>query len=476
MNPRQTKAICAVCKELYEVYIYLKGRFFFRVLFIASCYTTVLDIATDYLALLEFAIDGQTWWTRICFAALYYSNRLGFYRWARANYRMRDYRMFAQMTEMRLNWTLLVHATPIIGPVVDMFFLHHGGWQSRADSVLGALRLCFETEIVLSCFCWFYIILVFKEIYDLMPTYWEDLKFNPRTHPPAELIVIPALEMFEAVPQITVQFRAYLDPDFDMNDTIFILSVIFSMIGILKATFMFVHYYPKMRLKQGVYKVADELDFSNRQLTEFPAMDGNLGYIRVLYLGNNIRFDAFSIPPMPALKCLRLNDCSIKSLTPPDCVISLTDVSKIAINTNARVSKLNFKQLCYSQRFPLLKSLDLGGNFGFKPDTIPAMPLLNKLSLKNCDLTTLGVKSWSQRFPRLELLEICSNPRLSSLETLNSIRETSGTFLELDKEQTMLPGFQVKNYGAPEVVKEYKIHRKSVAFSEDRLAPFRLKL
>jgi len=476
MKVVQTSAICDFCMELYEVYIYLKGFFWFRVLFIASCYTTVLDIATDYLALLEFAIDGQTWWTRICFAALYYSNRLGFYRWARADYRMRDYRMFAQMTEMKLNWTLLVHATPIIGPIVDMFFLHHGGWKSRADSVYTALRLCIETEIVLSCFCWFYIIFVFREIYELTPIYWEDLKFNPQADPPADLIVIPALEMFEAVPQITVQFRAYLDPDFDMNDTIFILSVIFSIIGILKATFMFVHYYPRMRLKQGVYKVAYELDFRDRHLTEFPAMDGNLEYIRVLYLGNNRKFDVFSIPPMPALKCLRLNDCTIKSLTPPDGVISLTDVSKLATNNKARVSKLNFQQICYSERFPLLKSLDLGGNIGFKPDTIPAMPLLNKLSLRNCDLTTLGKKSWSQRFPRLELLEICSNPRLSSLETLNSIRETSGTFLELDKEQTMLPGFQVKNYGAPQVVEEYKIHRESVADSETRLAPFRLKL
>ena len=39
------------------------------------------------------------------------------------------------MTEMKLDWTLLVHGTPILGPLMDMFWLHHKGWDTRADTV-----------------------------------------------------------------------------------------------------------------------------------------------------------------------------------------------------------------------------------------------------------------------------------------------------------------------------------------------------
>merc|ERR1719245_2450268 len=101
----------------------------------------------------------------------------------------------------------------------------------------------------------------------------------------------------------------------------------------------------------------------------------------------------------------------------------------------------------------MLKSLDLSGNIGFDADTIPAMLFLNKLSLTNCDLVTLGEKSWSERFPRLELLEINNNPRLKSLVKLKSIRQANMKLLMLDTEQTLLPGFQVESNGEPEVIK-----------------------
>lgn len=458
MKGEKAQAINNVWNRLFDCYIYLKGYFWFRVLLITFSFTTVIDIVTDYLALIEFASAKQKWWTWICFFALYYSNRLGFYRWSRANYRMKDFRMFANMTEMKLDWTLLVHATPVIGPIVDMFYLHHDGWESRADSIPAALWLCMETEIVLTCFSWLYLLVVFYEIYDLIPTYWEDLRFNPRSDPPADLIVIPALELFEAFPQICVQFRAYLDPDFDMNDMIFVLSAIFSIIGVIKATFMFVYHYPRMRLKQGVYKVASELDFSARHFTEFPAVDGDLNKIKVLFLGENAGFDVLTILPMPALQSLRLNDCRIRSLSPNDYFLSLANVSKIAGDgKEKKVARVNVRSMCFSERFPMLKSFDLSGNFGFDPDTLPTMPLLNKLSLTNCDLTTLGKKSWVTRFPRLELLEIYNNPKLNSLESLQTLRQETGTLLELDKEQTILPGFQIENYGAPEIL-ETNIH------------------
>jgi len=296
---------------------------------------------------------------------------------------------------------------------------------------------------------------VFYEVYELIPAYWEDLRYNPRSDPPADLIVIPALELFEAVPQICVQFRAYLDPAFDMNDLIFVLSAIFSIIGVLKATFMFVYHYPRMRLKQGVYKVASELDFSRRQFTEFPAVDGDLTTIKLLHLGENVGFDVFTILPMPALKSLRLNDCRIRSLSPSDYFLSLANVSKIAGNgKEKKLARVDIRSICFSERFPLLKSLDLSGNFGFNPDSIPKMPLLNKLSLANCDLMTLGKKSWSIRFPHLELLELNNNPKLKSLNKLKTLRQATGTLLGLDTEQTILPGFQIENYGAPQIFAE----------------------
>jgi len=101
--------------------------------------------------------------------------------------------------------------------------------------------------------------------------------------------------------------------------------------------------------------------------------------------------------------------------------------------------------MCFATRFPLLKHLDLSGNIGFDTDTIPAIPLLNTLSLSRCGLVTLGVKSWSERFPRLELLEINNNPKLDSLEQLNALRKANNTVLALDKEQTVLPGFKTVN-------------------------------
>jgi len=189
----------------------------------------------------------------------------------------------------------------------------------------------------------------------------------------------------------------------------------------------------------------------------------------VLYLNDNPGLDAFSIPPMPALQSLRLNSCKIRSLSPRN-VISLAAVSEAAANTDRKkASKLAISTLCYSERFPLLKYLDLSGNFGFEPDTIPAMLFLNKLSLSNCDLVSLGSKSWSERFPRLELLEIDGNPKLKSLVKLKSVRQANMTLLNLDNEQTILPGFQIENYGEPEVFEKDSTRRSTVT-------PFRVKL
>jgi len=418
--------------------------FAFRVTLIGLAFTTVFDILTDWLTLHEFAMTGQKWWTAISFMALYYSNRLGLYRWARASYRVRDYRMFAGMTEMKLDWTLLVHGTPLLGPLVDMFWLNKKDWKTRAkNSFIVAVWLCIETEIILSFFSWFYIFVVFYEICNIIPTWWKNLKNNYRAKRPAELIVIPALEIFEAFPQIAIQFRAYYDPEYIMDSTIFTLSATFSIIGLVKAIVVFLYYYPV--LKQGVYRVYNELDFSWRGLTSFPALDGDDKIVRELFLGGNPGFDVFSIPPMPVLERLRLNSCNLKSLTPKiEYIISLNDVSKFAANIGwSNTASLAKQQMPISTRFPLLKHLDLSGNIGFDTDTIPAIPLLNTLSLSKCGLVTLGYKSWSERFPRLELLEIHKNPNLDSLEKLNPLRKANNTMLALDKEQTILPGFQI---------------------------------
>jgi len=143
--------------------------------------------------------------------------------------------------------------------------------------------------------------------------------------------VIPALEIFEAFPQISIQFRAYYAPEYIIDSTIFTLSATTSIIGVIKAIVVFYWYYPL--LKQGVYKVYNELDFSCRELTTFPALDGNKYIVRELFLGGNLGLDVFSIPPMPVLQCLRLNSCNLKSLTPApngEFIISLSDVSKFA--------------------------------------------------------------------------------------------------------------------------------------------------
>lgn len=476
MARQKSQSFPWVFQRLFDCYVHLKGYWLCRVILVTMSFTTVIDIVTDYLALYSFSKEGHKWWSGICLGALYFSNRLGFYRWARANYRLRDFRMFARMKEMKLDWTLLVHSIPLLGPLIDMFYLHHGGWEDRASNILVALWLCIEVEIILSCFSWFYLIIVINEICQLIPEYWNNLKFNPNALPPANLIVIPALELFEAVPQILIQFRAYFDPAFGMNDQIFFLSAVFSIIGILKALFTFVYHYPRMRLKQGVFKVCAELDFCRRQFTEFPAVDGDFKNVKTLYLGENPGFDAFSIPPIPSLQCLRLNSCNITTLTPPKHnIISLAHVSKVAGDSAIGFSD---PDQCYSKRFPMLKYLDLSGNVGFDSDSIPAMPFLSTLSLSNCDLVTLGKKSWTKRFPRLELLELNNNPRLSSLVKLKSIRLTNMTLLELDKEQTILPGFQVENYGEPEVIENYETDRDT-NFSHlvgETVVPFRLKL
>jgi len=417
--------------------------FTFRVTLVGLAFTTVFDILTDWLTVYEFARTGQKWWTTISLMALYYSNRLGLYRWARASYRIRDYRMFADMTEMKLDWTLLVHATPLLGPLVDMFWLNNKGWKARANSsFVVAVRLCIETEIILSFFSWVYIFVAFYEICIIIPTWWKHLKNNWRANRPSELIVIPALEIFEAFPQISIQFRAFYDPEYIMDSTIFTLSATFSIIGVVKAIAVFVYYYPL--LKQGVYKVYNELDFSFRGLKAFPALDRDENIVRELFLGGNLGFDVFSIPPMPVLESLRLNSCNLKSLTPKiEFIISLNDVSMFASNIGwSNTASHSLRQMPFSTRFPLLRHLDLSGNMGFDTDTIPAIPLLNALSLSRCGLVTLGVKLWCERFPRLELLELHHNPNLDSLEKLNTLREANNTKLGLDKEQTALPGFQ----------------------------------
>jgi len=145
-------------------------RFITNVTIIGFSFSTIFDFLTDWLTLYEFARTGQRWWTTISLVTLYYSNRLGLYRWARANYRIRDYRMFAHMTEMKLDWTLLVHGLPLLGPLVDMFWLNNKGWNTRANSFIGAMRLCIETEIILSFFSWFYAFVVFYEICNIIPT------------------------------------------------------------------------------------------------------------------------------------------------------------------------------------------------------------------------------------------------------------------------------------------------------------------
>jgi len=459
-------AIPHCCKAMFKLYNHMKGYLWFRVILVAFSFTSVIDIVTDYLALYHFAREGHKWWTGICLGALYFSNRLGFYRWVRANYRLRDFRTFAWVTEMKLDWTVLLHSIPFLGPFVEMFCLNDGGWNNHSSNIFVALRLCIEMEIFLSCFCWFYFGLLILEIWQLIPEYWINLRDYPNTLPPAEFIVIPALELFEAVPQMSIQFRAYFTPSHDMNDQIFVLSAVFSIIGILKAVFTFLYHYPRMRLRQGVYKVDRVLNFSSRKFKEFPAVDGDLHIVRTLELGDNPGFDPFSIPPINSLKCLRLNSCKLTTLNPtvPNTVVSLANVSKVAGNTGT----YPHFDICFSKRFPNLQILDLSGNIGFDADSIPSMLFLINLSLANCDLVTLGEKSWSKRFPRLESLEINSNPRLNSLMKLKSIRQADMKLLMLDTEQTLLPGFQVESTGEPEVIK----YRNDIS----QPVPFRLKL
>merc|ERR1719499_2390584 len=193
----------------------------------------------------EFAYHKERWWTTLSFLFLYLSSRLGFYRWCRSSYRSKDFWMFRNLDELRIDMTLLlVHTVPFVGVFVDTFYLT--GWNKRANSVIEAILVSIGTEIYLSVGQFFYVFVVFYEITTLTPTYWKDLKYNPSADPPADLIVIPALEIFEAVPQLAVQWRAFNDPTFHMNSEIFHLSVCFSLFGLAKAIVTFAWYYPSL--------------------------------------------------------------------------------------------------------------------------------------------------------------------------------------------------------------------------------------
>jgi len=254
----------------------------------------VFDVATDILAVIEFAnpFDDkpiQKWWTGLSVLCLLLSFRAGFVRWWR------------RTVSLTLS-EIMVDITPFYLPAYNWYFS-----VENTDLWKGLIREVYFIVISPA----FPLLLLFWVQILIRRSWWQTGRGLGLPHEASELGIFEAIE---SVSQLSIQTRAYTRGYIRQNT--YWISMFFSLFGIIKAT---TNYWMKYQaFKQGMIWCIREFQWADKDMKILPFdIRGDCFVVREITLDKNPLklvkwwgWDNF-IKKFPRLKNLHLAECSL---------------------------------------------------------------------------------------------------------------------------------------------------------------------
>jgi len=406
---------CIRLKEIVETCC------FTRFIYCASLYASVADFISDIAAIAVFWENGHMVFAISSIVCLYVSSRFGVYRYARKTGRCG----FSHIPRMILSIDgILLALIPFVSPLLETNLSSKfkasrrtrrwiSGGASRyyrpvsCYEMLWLVYYCIKVEIICVVGSFFYWFLVFWEITRLIPSYWRGLSKGYMR--PPEFIIIALVEAFEVFPMLIIQIIAFNQDTFSMDRTVFHISVVFSILGLFKATLTFAYYYKrlvagieeidtitstgKMTINRGKFWGKADL---KSEVSICPYIQGDVSKVKTLNLAESQNLEIDTIPTLPNLTKLQLKNCGL----------------------------LTFGHKVWAERFPKLTELDCRSNSALSANPFPSLPQLKKLCLRDTGVSLLPLLLGNQ-VPKLEELDLSENSRLEieALPPLSSLKK-----------------------------------------------------
>jgi len=394
---------------------------FTRFIYCALMYASVADFISDIAAIAMFWENHQRGFAISLIICLYVSSRFGIYRYARKTGRCG----FIHIPRMILSIDgILLALIPFVSPLLETDLSSKFGVSKRRRwtiarevssskrpmscyEMLWLVYYCIKVEILCVVASFFYLFLVFWEITRLMPSYWRGLSKGYLK--PPEFIIIPLVDAFEAFPQLIIQVIAFNQDTFSGDRTVFHISVVFSVLGLIKAILTFAWYYKrlvagieeidtitdqgKMTINRGTFYGKADM---KTEVNVCPYIQGDVSKVKTLNLAESQNLEIDTIPTLPNLTKLQLKNCGL----------------------------LTFGHKVWADRFPKLTELDCRSNSVLTANPFPSLPQLKKLCLRDTGVSLLPLLLGNQ-VPKLEELDLSENSKLEieALPPLPSLKK-----------------------------------------------------